>query len=112
MLNTGHRSATMLAGDQPALSVDGVPVVVAAIRHEDGNRVVAFVEAQQPIVRDIGENQMPSGGEISRTFRPARTRPQLLQPGVRKDQPVEPGINDDMRIFVHSVGFRLSSAIP
>jgi hypothetical protein len=41
-----------------------------------------FSPAQHPVVRDVAENQIPTGGEIGRALGPAAFGEQALQPCV------------------------------
>ena len=101
MLDAGDGAATVLTGDQTALPINRVAILEAAICHEDRNRIVACVEAQQPVIRDVRKDQMPSSWEIGGAFGLACAGPQLLQLGVPEDQLAETRVQDDVRIFVN-----------
>src|SRR6516162_1802451 len=79
----------MLAGDEAALAIDSVAVLVTARVAEDGDRAVGLVEAQQTIVGDVGPDEITPGREISGTFGPAAAGPELLQVDVAEDEAAE-----------------------
>ncbi len=53
MLGAGDPAATLLAADQAALPVDGVPVGIASRMAEDASRTGGLIPAQDPVVRDV-----------------------------------------------------------
>ncbi len=72
MLDAADAARQVLAGDQPALPVHGVAVVVAAALPEHGDRAVRLVEAHQPVIGDVRPQEIAPGGKVGRALRPAR----------------------------------------
>src|SRR4029453_9797101 len=79
----------VLAGDEAALTVDGVAVGIPRGLAEDGNRAVAGVEPQHPIVGDVGPDEILAGREIGRPFGPAAAGVELGDFGVSHEQAPE-----------------------
>src|SRR5206468_4145629 len=69
-----HPSAAVLAGDQATLPVAGVAVGEVRIRTEHRDLQRLLVEAQDPVVGEIAEQETALIGEINRTFGPAQAR--------------------------------------
>src|SRR6185437_11261970 len=76
------RAAAVLAADQAAAAVHGVPVRVHAGLAEDAYGPGGLVPAQGPVVGDIAEDQVAAGREPGRALRPPAAGMQPLQPGV------------------------------
>jgi hypothetical protein len=79
MLGAGDPSAPVLATDQTAFEIDGVPVGITRRLAEYRNRAARLVIAHDPVVRDVGENEIAPGWEIGRPLDPARAGPQALE---------------------------------
>ncbi len=94
MLDAADDAGLVLAGDQSALAVGRVAVVVAAALPEDGDGPVGLVVAHQPVVGDVGPDKILAGGEIGRPLAPARAGPELLQLRVADDHAPEARIQD------------------
>ena len=95
-------AAAVLAADQSALAIDGVAVGVATRLAKDSCVAGAFVEAQHPVVGDVGEHQRARRREIDRALGPAAAGPQRLQTGVA----VEAGAKALVEDFIGAKGHR------
>src|SRR5450830_66034 len=68
----------MLAGDEPAFTVNGVAIGILRRLAKYSHGTVEFVQAQHAIVRDVRPDQRAVRGKPGRAFAPARSRPQPL----------------------------------
>ena len=96
-VDLGARDAArqMLAGHQPALIVDAVAVgiVGALAKHRDLAR--GLDEAHLAVVGDVRPDEIAARGEPRRPFRPARARPQPLDPDMAGKAGLEARIEND-----------------
>ncbi len=94
VLSADHAAATVLARDEPALTVDGVAVGVVRGMTEDADRAIALVEAHHPVVGDVREDEMPASREVGRPFRPAPAGPQTVNARRAVEAGAEPRIQN------------------
>src|ERR1700709_1550066 len=85
----------MLAGDKPALIVDGVAVRIVGMLAEDRAFARGFDKPHHAIVRDVRPDEIAARREPGRTFGPARPRPQPFAPAGTGRASVEAGIEND-----------------
>src|SRR5665213_3619144 len=102
----------MLAGDQPALIVDGVAVRIVGVFAKHRDFAGRFDQPHHAIVGNVGPHQIAARREPGRTFGPARARPQALDAHVAGEAGLEARIeNDDVRsldLTMPHRSFRLS----
>ena len=67
----GDTASAMLAADEPALKVAGVPI--GEIRGRPEGRHARIVQPKDTVVRDDGKQQAPHVAEPDRPFGPAKT---------------------------------------
>src|SRR5581483_7064597 len=79
MLDARDAAPAMLAGDQPALAVDRMAVMVHRRGEKDRDRAVGVVVAQHAVVRDVRPDEIFAGGEIGRPLRPAAAGIELFE---------------------------------
>src|SRR6056297_400372 len=94
MFRARDAAGQVLAGDQPSLTVDCISICIARWLTEDRNRSVGFVEPHHSIVRDIGPDEIASGGKPCRTFRPPRATPEAFDPCMPYNAGFKAGIDD------------------
>src|SRR6266542_3707797 len=82
MLGPGDPAATLLAADQAALSVDGMAVGIASGLAEDAYRASSLIPAQDPVVRDVAEDEVAPGGEVGRSLGPTAPCVEALHPHI------------------------------
>ena len=97
-LGAGHAARKVLAGDQPALIVDGVAVRIVGVLAEDRDFARGFDKPHHAIVRNVRPDEIAARREPGRTFSPARPRPQALDAHMTREASLEARIeNDDVR---------------
>jgi len=107
-LGSGDAAREMLAGDQPALVVDGVAVRIVRALAEDRDVARRFDEPHHAIVRNIRPDEIAAGGEPGRAFSPARARPQPLDAHMAGEAGLEARIeNDDVRSLDLTIPHRI-----
>ena len=94
VLGAGHTPMAMLAGHQPALAVGGVAVGESGGRAKHRHRPVGVVVAQQPVVGQVGPDQIAPAAEPGRALGPAAAGPQALQPRVADEAGGKLGFDD------------------
>ena len=111
-LGAGDAARQMLAGDQPALVVDGVAVRIVGALAEHRDFAGGLDEPHHAIVRNVGPDEIAARREPGRPFRPARAGPQALDAHVTGETRLEARIeNDDVRsldLTIPHRNFRLS----
>src|SRR5438270_6710665 len=85
----------MLACDQSTLIIDGVAVRIIGALTEDRDFARRFDEPHHAIVRNVRPDEVAACREPSRTFSPARARPQALDAHVSREASLEARIEDD-----------------
>ena len=90
----GHGDAArqMLAGDQPALVVDGVAVGIVRALAEHRDLMAGLGEPHHAVVGDVGPDEVAPGGEPGRPLAPARARPQPLDAHMARVKLAEPPV--------------------
>ena len=94
-----HAPREMLAGDLPALEVEGVAVAVVRRHAEHRHVAVVLDPAHLPVVRNVAPDQELADRVPGRTLGPQRPGPQALDGRVRLREAIERRIDrDDVRI--------------
>ena len=94
-LGARHPAGQMLAGDEPALIVDGVAVRVVGALAEHRDFVRWLDVAHHAVVGDVGPDEIAPGGEPGRALAPARAGPQPLDAHMAGETGLESLIDDD-----------------
>src|ERR1035438_10523110 len=76
----------VLAGNDAAMSVERVTVMIAARRCKDAHRTVVLDIAQDPIVRNVRPQDVSGGRDVDRPFGPAAAGPEPLEFRMRDDE--------------------------
>jgi len=71
MLGAGDPAIALLAADEATLTVDGMTVGVPRVVPEYAHYSRRFVPAHHPVIRDIAEHEVATGGEVGGTLDPA-----------------------------------------
>src|SRR5215469_13958688 len=87
MLGPGNPARALLAADQAALAVDGVAVGIAGWLAEDAYRVSGLVPAEDPVVRDVAEDEVAPGGEVGGSLGPSASGVQAFHPVIPATTP-------------------------
>src|SRR5580698_1739192 len=106
MLGAGDAARAVLAGDEPALAVAGVPVGIVGWFAEDADRAGLLFPLEDAAVGDVAPQQKTSVAEPHRTFAPAASRVEALDRRVEGwPDPLETRIErDDRRIGIEKGG--------
>src|SRR5882724_701163 len=94
VLGSRQAATLLLAGDQTALAVDGVPIGVVAGLAEHRHRAIGLVVPHHPVVGDVRPNQVAACCEVGRTLRPAGPRPKHLEMHVGERHTEKPFVED------------------
>src|SRR5262249_27752320 len=95
VLVADHAPRQMLAGNLPALEIEGVAVAVVGRHAKDADLTSVFEPAQLAIVRDVAPHQIAALGTPGRALRPQRTGPQSLDRPVSLYVIPEEGMDDN-----------------
>src|SRR5262249_36518848 len=87
MLGPGNPARALLAADQAALAVDRVAVGIAGWLAENAHRVGGLVPAEDPVVRDVAEDEIAPGGEVGGSLGPPAPRVQAFHPVIPATAP-------------------------
>ncbi|HEY9412122.1 MAG TPA: hypothetical protein VIP77_21265 [Jiangellaceae bacterium] len=87
MLDPGHPALALLAADEPAQPIDGVPVGVSGGLAPHADRTRGLVPAQDAVVRDVAEQEVAAGREVGGPLGPAAAGEQALHPLVAVARP-------------------------
>ena len=82
MLGAGDPSMAVLARDEASDGIERVAVAVAGRVPEDADRAGGLVPAQDAVVGDVADEQVATGGDVDRTFRPTAAEVDPLDPTV------------------------------
>ncbi len=105
---SGDAAREMLAGDQPALIVDGVAVRIIGGLAEDRDVARRLDEPHHAIVRNVRPDEIAARGEPGRAFGPTRSRPQALDPHMAGEASLEARIeNNDVRSLDLTIPHRI-----
>ncbi len=100
MFGAADPAVAVLAGDEPALPVDGVAVGIAGGIAEHRDRAVGLVVAHHAVVWDVGPDEIAPAAEIGGALRPFEAARQFFDMAVAVEQRAEAGV-DNLVIVVH-----------
>ena len=94
VLGSGDAPIEVLAGEQPALAIDGVAIGMATGVSKHRDRPIGFVPPQQSVIGDVAPDQVAPCGKPGRPFGPAATCPESIQPRVTHKARCKFGFDD------------------
>src|ERR1043166_2903761 len=82
MLGARHALRIVLAGNEPAFAIAGIPVGIVGRIAIDADMSVVFAPAHDAIVGNIAPQEISAVAEIDRTFAPAKAGGDAFNAGV------------------------------
>jgi hypothetical protein len=79
LFGAGDTAIAVLAGDKPAVPIDGIAVCITGGKAKHADSAGRLVPAHDAVIRDIAPDEVSAGWEVRRTLDPAASRVELFQ---------------------------------